>query len=472
MSLLFLLIFLYFLSLRLLRWAAIWQQKEYRLDRLIAYLKTKEGSAELNRFILFPLSKNQIKRPHFTSKMVLILVLTGCFLGTFNWGNIFSLAGMYLLIPLWLTISTIPTWIITYIIRLLTEKKAQALLSKASPTIIGVSGSYGKTTTKILIGELFKQQESTWVSPKSHNNPLSIAQAIVNTYTNQKYVILEYAAYKKGEIKYLANKYPASLAVFTGINEQHLALFGNRKSMISAESELIESLSKGSRLYFNDMDPTVSEIARSFDSLMLIPASNCKLYKVKLAKSGYLEFSLTAKGSIIKTQLVGKHYLANIQQSINVARSFGISDISISKTLKDFEPGDEFIRTQKTKQGMTLIIDDRTSNPDGFKSAIDLISKMDAEHKLIVSSGIIDLGTAENKVHTELAKLMVGEVDQFLHTGETGKESLRSNLDDKYYSITNSAQLKQHLHKSLGTKTLILIEGKIPQEIYNYLVSL
>lgn len=472
MTLILYLLFVPILLMRLFRWSSLWQQKEYRLDRLWAFLKTSEGIRETVTLITFPLKKSDLKRPHLTKKMLLVLVSFGLVsLSFFSLGFV-GLAILYLLTPLWLIVATIPANIFTYISLLNYENMAIRLFDQNKPYVIGVSGSYGKTTTKILIGELLKVKYKTWVSPKSHNNRLSIAQAITRYYSKQEIVVLEYAAYKIGEIADLVKRYPADTAVFTGINTQHLAIFGGEKKMIKAESELVESLEKGAQLFYNSYDSQVSRIAHKYKSLKLTPAKNCKLSKIQLDHKGYLSFKLSDKLGTIKTQLVGRHYLPNIKQAINVARAYHVSDRQISQALKLFHPGDEFIQRIETKSGYNLIIDDRTSNPDGFLAAIDLLDELKSEHKIIISAGIIDLASAEKKTHKLIAHKIKQMGGVMLHTSNTAKKVLSHNLENNYYSVRSPQMISKVIRKSPPDKTTILIEGKIRSDMHNLLLNL
>lgn len=463
-------IFLYSVTARTLRWLSIWQQKEYRLDRLWEYLKTTEGREQWRQLVDFPLHKTKLRRPRPTPKAILILLTAmGLFLA-FQPGTIIQLAGMYLLVPLFVILGTVPAWLITQAFGYYYTNQAQKQIQLHRPKIIGVSGSYGKTTTKILLGELLRQKYQVWVSPKSHNTPLSIAQALAKTYRGEEIIILEYAAYKVGEIASLARAYPADMAVFTGINNQHLALFGSREKMLQAETELFSSLSAPSQIFYNDADEEVAKVIKKFSDHDLIPASDRKLAKVKLNQSGYLGLGLAPKTETITTKLLGLHYLVNLQQAINVADHLGLSASQIKKALESFLPGEEFVRIKTNSAGVRFLIDDRTSNPDGFSTAIDLAKHISAQEKWLITAGIVDLGTAEAKEHRRLAQQAVKVFDKVVYTGVPGSEQFQVVCGDKFtrYELGQFEDMIQ----SLDQNSLILIEGKQPHEIGKYLDGL
>jgi len=102
-----------------------------------------------------------------------------------------------------------------------------------------------------------------FVTPKSFNNKLSVAQSIITGYSGQKFALLEYGAYIRGEIAYLTKWFQPTIAVETGFTPQHLSLFGSRQNSVLAESELIASLPESGVVYCNGADSGAVEIAKT-----------------------------------------------------------------------------------------------------------------------------------------------------------------------------------------------------------------
>src|SRR3990167_1038582 len=222
---------LYLFCTRTLFWLAIWQQKEYRLDRFIAFLKDNPQSLTAS-LIVIAFSKSTLNRPALTPKALLTALSTfvlSLFLLLLSPLPLYlSLPILYLLLPLVIIFSGLPLFIITQLAAIYYQNQAKNLLKRHQPLIIGITGSYGKTTTKILLSQLLSQQTSVWHSPKSYNTPLSLPRAIATGYTGQKIVVLEFAAYKQGEIARLTKLFPPRLAILTGIAPQHLANLGGK----------------------------------------------------------------------------------------------------------------------------------------------------------------------------------------------------------------------------------------------------
>jgi UDP-N-acetylmuramoyl-tripeptide--D-alanyl-D-alanine ligase len=369
------------------------------------------------------------------------------------------MTAMYALIPFYLLLATIPFSLITGLFLQFYQHQAKELIKKHRPVIIGVSGSYGKTSTKYLIAHLLKAQHQVWFSPKSHNTPLSLSRSIALTYNAQPYVVIEYAAYRTGEIAGLAAAYPPSLAVFTGLNDQHLSLFGSHQNMLTAETELFGFLKPNSPLFYNDADKEVKAQVQKFSSQQLIPAASSGITNANLNSGMQLEFNLTPAIRVI-TGLYGLHYLINICQAVNVARYFQISITQIKAALEAFVPGDEFITGKTLGNGLLVIRDVHSSNPDGFKAAIKLLSQSTRKNKIIVAGGIVDLGSRTSSIHAKLAKQMQPIITGFVHTNTIGKPEFALALGDKYQSSRQFTKLP-----TPPKETVILIEGKIPADI-------
>lgn len=460
--LIFVLFYIYLFSSRFLFWLSIWQQKEYRNDRLISYLKDNQRSAFISSLFLLPLSLKSLKRPKITPKICLIatasLLLTVLFLLPLT--NIYTLIIIYLLIPLFIYLATLPFTLITLVITHYYQTKAVSLFSKHKPTIIGITGSYGKTTTKLILAQILKSQLKTWNSPKSHNTPLSLPKAIVETYKGEKYVVLEFAAYKKGEIKRLASLFPPDLAILTGITHQHEAIFGSFQNLIKAKSELPDSLKDGSVFVINDHNKEVINIASNYPKLALKKASQSQITDPNLNKSGELSFKY--KKQLVQTKLIGKHYLSNIEVAVVMAEILGIKPVNIKQALENFLPSPEFIISYKTKSGFSVINDSKSSNPEGFEAAIDLASEIPNQSKIIITPGIIDLGSASDHIHQHLSRKANQVFDLVIHTSDTGGIQFSQTLGEKYYKINEGTELTRAL-ESLNSDSLIIIEGRIPR---------
>lgn len=187
-----------FFVVRWFRWLAIVQQKEYRFDRLRAFLRSDEGKYELKRVLpkLSDFSRTGLKRPKPTARVLLVALLSGLtLLSQFSlsisssitpgevmpsllvWGT--GIVVAYLILPITVIADSIPTMLLSALATWNTLRRAKQKIESGQPKIIGVGGSYGKTSTKHLLHHFLKQKLTVFVTPKSFNNKLSVAQSII-----------------------------------------------------------------------------------------------------------------------------------------------------------------------------------------------------------------------------------------------------------------------------------------------------
>jgi len=471
MSLNFLLtiIIIPFLLLRWFRWLAIVQQKEYRLDRIELFLKTSEGKKELITFWPFRglhLALDQIKRPVRTMRIKIISLLSLVIISlTFLlpgklWLHLFLLM---LFLPAVVITATFPTTIISEIITWTTLKKAQRKLQDKNPIIIGITGSYGKTSTKQLLAHVLAKKFSVFATPQSFNTRYSVAKSILKNYKNQEIAILEYGAYTKHEISYLTKWFQPNLAIITGITQQHLGLFGNLQTIIQAKSELLDALPDDGVVFCNGADSNVKKICQEKKQTIISYSEGSdliKLEKIQLNKQGQL--FLKWKEKTIKTKLVGKHYQQTIQAVIAVATHSGMNSTQITKALSSFKPSDKFIQSKQLKNGSIIINDGQTANPKGFDAAILLARSFSNPHKILLTSGIIDLLNQSQSIHKILAQKSKNTFLEVLYTGIDGREEFEKIFGKK--CITEIDEIKKRL-KQLPKDSLLLIEGRISKGI-------
>lgn len=494
------LLFLFLTSffVRSLRWLAFAQQKEYRIDRLLLFLNSAEGKKEL--FRIFPrmqdFSKTGLKRPKITARILITSLLFSVILFVSAWFSVvkifdttqlISILYLFLiflllltLIPLFTLISIFPTVIISNLRIYIELLKAKSKVRRKNPIIVGITGSYGKTSTKLLLAHVLEKKYSVFKTPKSFNTRFSVAKSINDNFSDQEVMVLEYGAYKKGEIKTLSSWFKPTLAVITGLTKQHLGLFGSIESIIEAKSELVKSLSPNSIVVCNGLDKGAIKICEvgindnnDGRNLKVFETNNneadSSILKSHLNKYGKLFF--VYGGQQVSTKLMGKHYLEIIRMVILTAKKLGLSDDDIVDSISSFVPNDKFIFSYQTKRGNFLIDDGGTSNPKGFEAAIDLCNEIDIENKILITSGIVDLGLETNNIHMSLALKARDVFSTVIFLGDSGSETFSNIFKIDFLdseTFDDQKKIKSFL-SNLDKHEMILVEGRMPAWIKEYL---
>lgn len=436
---------------RYLRWFAVMQQKEYRLDRLMSYVKTSDGLNEVLKF--FPkkqeLHPNALKRPKITARVLLLAVLVAVFhavcilLLESSQLRIGFIVFSILSAPLVILVANVPVFWGVHLTERAMLFLASLKIRNYNPQIIGITGSYGKTTTKQLLAWVLSSEFSVWTTSGSVNTPLGIALSVLKNYKGEEIVILEYGAYKKGEIKKLVSYFSPKQVILTALNEQHAALFGSIEGTATAKAELLSQLPQtGTVFVFN----------KSADAI--VQAAEKKYHRVFQIKN-LSDFDLHINNSLLPLYDQTVEGVAYVVISL-----FSFSQKQLEKRIQAFVPTERWIRSIK-KDGITIIDDGITSNPTGFLAALDILDSTEKEFSILITNGIVDLGSASSKIHSKIAQKASKIVDEVWCRSAEFSEYFSKQ---KCHVVSDEEEMLRKLD-SLREGTVILIEGAIAPRI-------
>ena len=427
----------------------LFQIKEYRMDRILTFFKEEN--------ILKILYLRMIRMPAISIRN--LLIVQGVFFNIIPLYLLFkSLDFGFLLIFLFLApilalltmllgvfLSDIPV----QIYRNLIIYKTTQMVKSSKAVFIGITGSYGKTSTKEFLSEILSQKYKTSKTEKNYNSDIGVSLSILkNLKPDTQYFITELGAYKKGEIKKICNIIQPKYGILTGIGNQHLNLFGSRKNLIEAKAELLESLPPQGTAYIN----------RDIKDWQYFSE------KTK-AKKEY--FSLDNMPFAIKTNLLGKHNLQNLLPCIALASHLGIDKSIILKVIKNLKPIQGRLSQKKGPNESTLLNDSYNSNVDGFITAINTARQMNFAKKLILSRGLIELGEEKTVSYQKIIE-EINKSDLTLLTTDNFFKRLDSKNKVEYFQ--NENQMLDYIKDRIDKNTLIVIEGRFEPKTLKYLI--
>lgn len=455
------------LLLRTVRLVAWVQQKEYRWDRLWLFLHTSEGMFELLRLVpsLSELLHARFKRPRQTLRAL----ITGGLSITIEVLAIYSLtAWMAVTSAMLIVLCVLP--VIVVVIGILPSvgkewytnwllSKARKKVQKVNPFIIGITGSFGKTSTKLLLSHVLSQYDKVFFTPASFNTPLSVAQSILKSFSDQQLMILEFAAYKKGEIARLVRFFTPQLVILTGLTDQHVGLFGSRSAISKAKAELI-----------TELQPQATVILATESAEEILQAAGRRDVRIKKAQSVALVGSLTTAGYLQieyekkswTTQLVGMHSLTLVQTVVATAEACGLPLAECCERIAVFTPSTHFLRIRRLTSGAECIDDSGTSNQVGFEAALAVLAHRKESRKIVIVSGIVDLGIHSESIHAKLAQQVEKIGAECWYVGTAGRETFVKILSSSCVTDENE------IHRKIGqlsSTDAVLLEGKMPSWI-------
>ncbi len=299
-------------------------------------------------------------------------------------------------------------------------KKAKKKLASSQIKVIGITGSYGKTSTKKILADILSEKFKVLSTPRSHNTPMGLALSLNNNDLNSYDIfIAEMGARHVGDIAELCEMCPPDLAVITGICPQHLESFGTVENIVKAKAEILA----------NGSDAVIAS-----DCYALFEAySGGKHHTIEVSdvvcdcNGGTFNLTLGDEKVKIRTKLLGRHAVDNLALAAKCAYILGMSGEEIAAAIAKID----FIehRLQLIKSGGVNILDDGyNSNVKGAAAALEVLRSFGGG-KIAVTPGLVELGMLEEKENYHLGEQLVG-LDCVILVGETLISPVRKGYID------------------------------------------
>jgi UDP-N-acetylmuramoyl-tripeptide--D-alanyl-D-alanine ligase len=275
-------------------------------------------------------------------------------------------------------------------------------------TVIGVTGSVGKTTTRQMIDAVLGVRLYGMASPKNYNNHVGVPFSMLGMDHDHQYAVLELGANHPGEIASLAELCQPAIGVITAAGEAHLEGFGNRQAVAEAKAELLRVLPKDGLAILNGDDDWLRAMGiRSPAPVVWVGRrAGCDLAASQVHfRQGQLAFR--ADGKWFQVPVWGRHYLTSALAAIAVGRALGLDANSIAEGLARFVPPPG--RCQVETLGRVVLVDDTyNANPISMRAAFDLLHDMEAVGRRIVVIGdMLELGPEAARLHQHAGSQVV-----------------------------------------------------------------
>jgi len=296
--------------------------------------------------------------------------------------------------------------------------------------VIGITGSWGKTTTKEIIYAILKNNSHVFYTPSNNNTLISIAKKALFLPRSAKIFICEIGAYQKGDIQKVCQIIKPKIGILTAIGPMHLERFGSLDNILKTKMELAQSLSE--------------------DGIFWAP---------KNLKNQIEKFSIPKN----------TNYFDDYSQIyLSLAFNFNISPKNVQKTLDSIPPVEH--RRQIIKNGSISIIDDTyNSNPAGFEIALKKLKEMKSDQKILITPGMIELGPMQFSENARLATIASKICDHIIIVGQTNKEALLSGLKNtsaKIHTIKNLSETDQLLPSIYQGTSVVLFENDLGDQYF------
>ncbi len=432
----------------------------------------------------------RIKRLIVSISLIIIFIFTISILILYYFGYNFLTLEFYLYLDI---IFTLIIYFIFYIVMLANfinkpiEKMVQnhylqlaqnKLQANHKLAVIGITGSFGKTSTKNILGTILGQKYPTLITPNSYNTPMGLCICINNQLNNlYRYFIAEMGAYYQGDIKELVDFVKPKYGIVTGIGNQHLETFKSIQTTLQTKMELIEGLDPQGLGIINQDDPYISKYQIKNNVLikrysLKDPQSDIYAYDLKYLASGMMfKIKFNNQEYEIKTRLLGKHNVANILPCILLAHHLGYDMPSIIKAISKINSVEHRLALKQVNHNTLMIDDAFNANEQGIKESIKILGNY-SQYRILITPGLIDLGTESEKVHQALGSYLTNYVDEVLIVSKENYDALlqgikATNFDLKQVKYYDNFIDAYNYALSKNIDKVILVANDLPDKFNN-----
>ena len=309
-------------------------------------------------------------------------------------------------------------------------------LARVAPTVVAVTGSYGKTSTKNHIRHLVEGSRSVVATPASFNNRAGLARAVNEHLADGTDIfVAEMGTYGPGEIAALCRWCPPAVSVITAVGPVHLERFGSEDAILAAKSEIVAGVPDA--VLCVD-DPRLAALAdrlaasgtrvvrcsatdRSADVAVVRSDDGDGSGGRELAAHVVVVDSVEVAGPLVLPAGVQP---ANLACAVAVARVLGISSADVAPRLATLPAVDHRLAATRGQGGFDILDDTYNSNPAGASAALAALAATPARRRAVVTPGMVELGdrqTAENRAFGQAA---AGAADLVVVVGRTNRRAL------------------------------------------------
>ena len=344
-----------------------------------------------------------------------------------------------LLAPLWLVLGNLLMTPVEAYLRQRFIQRAKGVLAQVRPKVIGITGSYGKTTTKVFLRDILSGRYKTYATPKSYNTMMGVCIAINNDMANDysiEYFICEMGAYIPGEIARICSLTPPDISIVIEVGPQHLERFGSLENIAIAKYEIIKALKPEGLGIFNYDNPYVRQMYerkhpqhRIAVSTQLSPEQARAIPEGPRFIADDIQETLTGlafrvtdlhteKQEIFFAPVVGRHNVLNIVLATAIAVHEGMTLKDVALRVRALTPAESRLVRQTDEQGILLINDAYSANPVGIVSALNVLNLYQNGRRVVITPGMVELGDLHEQENRRLGVLATQYATDIILVGE------------------------------------------------------
>lgn len=385
----------------------------------------------------------------WTGKFCSLVALCAAFLGVGSyfasthslWLMLIFVSGYFLFPFVFITLALVLLKPIDWSIKANVVWRAKRHLAKfPNVKIIGIAGSYGKTTVKEFIANVLGQKYSVLVTPENINTPLGIARLLLTKLNQQtEWLVIEMGEYYRGDIKDICGLTPPDIAVVTGVNEAHLERLGTLANTLMTIFEVVQYSKSNAVAVLNADDPNVHAHFKAF-----VKHHHVNWYSIT-----------NANADAFPTKLLASYARGSADAAVIIGRLLHIADPSIQKGIAAVEPIPHRLQPIQTSSGVLVIDDSYNGNPAGVHEAIEVLKKYPERRKLFITPGLVEMGSQSESVHVAIGRQLAEVADCVILIKNSVTPFIANGLQMNNFAKENIIWFNTALEAHAGLKDIL-----------------
>ena len=350
------------------------------------------------------------------------------------------------------------------------------LRSMPDLNIVGITGSFGKTSTKHYLQRILSEKFDVLITPGSFNTPMGVVRTIREYLKPYNEIfICEMGAKQKGDIKEICDIVHPNCGIITAVGPMHLESFKSIENVQSTKFELADAIPAGGFIVINnDFEYCANRYVHNVTPIRygITNPEGCDYIATDIHYSPLgTRFTVKGKDGLnlnLETSLLGEANISDLLAAVVMAWQLGVEPDQISYAVKSIHQVEHRLSMKQTPGGVTIIDDAFNSNPVGSKMAVDVLAHFNDGKRIIVTPGMIELGAQQDELNEKLGKYIGEKLDVAIIVGEYNREALDRGIrstdfnTENLHLVSSFNEAQQVLAKILAKGDTVLYENDLP----------
>lgn len=342
--------------------------------------------------------------------------------------------------------------------------------------IIGITGSYGKTSTKHYLNRILSEKYDVLMTPGSYNTPMGVIRTVREMMKPYNEVfICEMGAKQKGDVKEICDLVNPDMGIITAVGPMHLESFKSMENVQSTKFELADALPQdGLAVVNNDFEYCANRPVNNVECMrygVTNPVnSDFRAVDIHYTPQG-TAFTIEGPDGFrleIETRLLGECNISNLLGAVIIALRLNVEPEAIKRAIRSIDQVEHRLNVKQTAGGVTIIDDAFNSNPSGSRMACEVLSHFTDGKRIIVTPGMIELGDEEYDLNREFGINIAKNVDIAIVVGQYNRDAIVKGIlsadfdEENLYIVDSFNEAQQLLAKILKSGDTVLYENDLP----------